>query len=100
MRIEMSEVKHIPADWNWKVHRSRNGRYYITAGEQDQISICSLGFAEVDKTNAQLITASPQMLEALKNLVQSRAARMGTSAVELRYKLADAAITAAIRKES
>lgn len=72
MTNALEEVKYTPGPW--KVHKSKadeQGEYYVTAGLQDQISICQTRRCDLaSKADAKLIASAPWLLAALESLAQ------------------------------
>lgn len=70
-------TKHIAGPWFARHVTIQNGkggsqRWHILAGKDRSIQVCSLlGWDEDDEANARLIAAAPELLEALKNLLES-----------------------------
>lgn len=75
----MEDIKHTPGPWHTMDARSFGVPYIITDGK---ITIAQSyeGFSKEDtEANAKLIAAAPDLLEALKNLVDWYGTRSGES---------------------
>lgn len=92
----MNDAKHTKGPW---IH-SKHGFNVLTADEMH--SICAVHAPNPGYTsekdvqehlaNARLIAAAPDLLEALRDLIQAHTVQMGPKAVKLRVELAEAAI--------
>lgn len=83
-------TKHTPGEWIIKK------RFAGVAIYVENKIVCSVYGTDQQEANAKLIAAAPELLEALKDLVNAYTEKMGARAVKLRIELAQEALNKAI----
>jgi len=72
MKTSDNKPQHTPGPWRWEHHPMRKGVIALSAGQTDVILASGDGawaWAEINEPNRKLISAAPELLQALKLLV-------------------------------
>lgn len=64
---------HTPGPWAYATGPSLKGRYHtVEDADENMVCECYEGTEETDEANARLITAAPELLEALEAVIAAK----------------------------
>lgn len=96
----MSEVKHTPGLWFVRPDERKSGQFYIDSESGIFVAETIGGlFGDEELSNARLIAAAPELLEALADIVSELKPFMGQGRMDETINAARAAIAKATGKE-